>query len=182
MMRDPARTVAASKVPNRIEPRRPDNRVRFKRGVVRVLARLIITGHGGRHWLSSTDLCPDAHRAAARKSAAAALTKAAILRNVTIAERLGCLDTAGLEEMRKGHAATVQRGPYAGDELSVDHVIPRAVVPELDNVIANLELLPQRANSRKNSTIGSRQRDLAEKMNKAGLLSDAGLKAVRMRR
>ena len=31
---------------------------------------------------------------------------------------------------------------YAGDQLSVDHIIPRAVVPELDNVIANLELMP----------------------------------------
>ncbi|HWN96915.1 MAG TPA: hypothetical protein VNT99_17940 [Methylomirabilota bacterium] len=89
---------------------------------------------------------------------------------------------AGLEEMRQGRAATVRRGPYAGDQLSVDHIIPRAVVPELDNVIANLELLPQRANARKNSTVGQRQRDLAEKLTTAGLLSDAGLRAIRSRR
>src|SRR5687767_8066012 len=114
-------------------------------------------------------------------TAAAGLTKSAMLRNVTIAERLGCLDKAGLDEMRQGKAATVRRGPYAGDELSVDHIIPRAVVPELDNVIANLELLPKRANSRKNSSVGQRQRDLAVKLNKAGLLSEAGLKAVRSR-
>jgi hypothetical protein len=114
-------------------------------------------------------------------AAAAKLTKAAMLRNVTIADRLGCLDKPGLDEMRKGNAATVQRGPYTGDQLSVDHVIPRAVVPELDNVIANLELMPQRANSRKNSNIGVRQRDLAEKLNSAGLLSSAGLRAVRVR-
>lgn len=113
--------------------------------------------------------------------AAAELTRAAMLRNVTIAERLGCLDKAGLDEMRKGNAATVRRGPYAGDQLSVDHIIPRSVVPELDNVIANLELMPQRANSRKNTKVGQRQRDLAVKLNKAGLLSNAGLWAVRGR-
>jgi hypothetical protein len=33
-------------------------------------------------------------------------------------------------------------------------------VPELDNVIANLELLPLALNQRKNSKIGDRQRDL----------------------
>ena len=69
-----------------------------------------------------------------------------------------------------------------GDELSVDHIIPRIVVPELDNVIANLELMPLRINSRKNSTVGSRQIDLAQKLFKAGLLSESGLKTVRSRR
>lgn len=102
---------------------------------------------------------------------AAELTKAAMLRNLKIADRLGCLDAEGMEEMRHGKAATVRRGPYAGDQLSVDHIVPLVVVPELDNVIANLELMPQRMNSKKNSKVGQRQRDLAEKLYRAGLLS-----------
>jgi hypothetical protein len=110
------------------------------------------------------------------------LTKATMLRNVTTAERLGCFDKAGLEEMRKGNAATVRRGLYAGDQLSVDHIIPRAVVPELDNVIANLELLPQRANSKKNASVGQRQRDLAQKLYQAGLLTETGLRSVGARK
>ena len=108
----------------------------------------------------------------------AKLTKAALLRNRRIAEQLGCLETAGLEEMKHGNAATVRLGPYKGDQLSVDHIIPRAVVPELDNVIANLELLPLRANERKNASIGQRQRDLAKKFHEAGLLSANGYKLV----
>jgi hypothetical protein len=80
--------------------------------------------------------------------------------------------------MRKGKAPTVRRGPYQGDHLSVDHIIPRAVVPELDNVIANLELMPLRMNESKNDRVGERQVDLARKFNKAGLLSDKRLKAV----
>ena len=70
------------------------------------------------------------------------------------------------------------RGPYAGDQLSVDHIIPRAVTPELDNVIANLELMPLRMNQRKNSHVGQRQRDLAQRLFEAGLLSREGREVV----
>jgi hypothetical protein len=38
---------------------------------------------------------------------AAAMTKAALLRNLDIARRLGCLDEAGLAEMRRGNAAGI---------------------------------------------------------------------------
>ena len=116
--------------------------------------------------------------AGVKNGPAAALTKAALLRNLDIAEELGCLDAEGLAEMRKGKAPTVRRGPYKGDQLSVNHIIPRAVCPELDNVIANLELMPLRMNESKNDRVGARQTDLTRKFNKAGLLSDKGLKAV----
>ena len=104
--------------------------------------------------------------------------KDALLRNLDIAEKLGCLNEAGLAEMKRGKAATVMKGPYKGDPLSVDHIIPRAVVPELDNVIANLELMPLRMNESKNAKIGSRQRDMAKHFYQAGLLSKKGLEAV----
>ena len=77
-----------------------------------------------------------------------------------------------------GNAATVMKGPYKSVQLSVDHIIPRAVCPELDNVIANLELMPLRMNEEKNAEIGSRPRDLPKKLHKAGLLSRKGLAAV----
>lgn len=110
---------------------------------------------------------------------AAQLTGAALVRNLDIAEKLGCLDGAGEAEMRRGHAPTVQRGPYKGQELSVDHIIPRAVAPELDNVIANLELLPLRLNQSKKATIGPRQLELAKKLRGADLLGEKGLDAVK---
>jgi hypothetical protein len=112
---------------------------------------------------------------------AAALTKAELLRNLDIAEKLGCLDADGMAKMRRGDAPTVRKGPYAGEIASVDHIIPRAVAPELDNVIANLELLPLKVNESKNDKIGDRQKHLAKKFHAAGLLSDAGLKAVESR-
>ena len=112
------------------------------------------------------------------KGEAAVLTKQALLRNLDIATKLGCLDAEGLAAMRKGNAPTVRRGPYAGDKLSVDHIIPRAVCPELDNVIANLELMPLRMNESKNDKIGARQLALAKKLHSAGLLSSEGKQKI----
>ena len=112
------------------------------------------------------------------KGEAAALTKQALLRNLDIASKLGCLDEEGLAAIRRGNAPTVRRGPYTGDKLSVDHIIPRAVCPELDNVIANLELMPLRMNESKNDKIGPRQLDLARKLHSAGLLSAEGKQKI----
>jgi hypothetical protein len=98
------------------------------------------------------------------------LTAAAMARNRTIAERLGCLDAEGMELLRRGKAPTIKRGPYAGEKLTVDHIIPRAVAPTLDKVLANLELMPHSLNIRKGAKIGQRQIDLANKLQAAGLL------------
>jgi hypothetical protein len=51
-------------------------------------------------------------------------------------------------------------------------------VPELDTVIANLELLPLRLNESKNDKVGDRQLSYAKKLFEAGLLSAEGLKKV----
>lgn len=128
--------------------------------------------------LSPSKVAARAVASVGMKGRAAKLTVSTMTRNLGIAHRLGCLDKDGLRDMRRGTSPKVRRGPYQGDELSVDHIIPRAVVPELDNVIANLELMPMRMNGEKRAAIGDRQRDLAKKLNKAGLLTRQGLKAV----
>jgi NitT/TauT family transport system substrate-binding protein len=92
-----------------------------------------------------------------------------LTKNLTIAHRLGCLGPAGLHDMRRGQSPTITLGPYAGDQLSVDHVIPFSVAPQLDKVIANLELMPLRLNIGKRDAMGQRQRDLLQKLRAAGL-------------
>jgi hypothetical protein len=103
------------------------------------------------------------------------LTAAAILRNLTIAEELGSTTPEDLIEMKKGQSPVVRKGPSTGDIVSVDHIIPVASVPELSNVIANLELLPLKLNQSKGDSIGPRQRDLAKKLHAAGLLPNPKL-------
>jgi hypothetical protein len=99
------------------------------------------------------------------------LTAKAMVRNLIIAERLGCLDDDGMAAMRRGGSPTVKRGPYAGEKLHVDHIIPRSVSPKLDLVLANLELMPASVNLRKGRKIGQRQVDLANKLHEASSLS-----------
>ena len=113
---------------------------------------------------------------------AAQLTRKALLGNLASARRYGCLDAAGLEQMQHGQSPTIRTGPSAGQELSVDHVIPRAVVPELDNVIANLRFLPARKNASKNDKVNKAARKLADEFYQAGLLSRYGYGLVRSHR
>ncbi len=104
--------------------------------------------------------------------------RASLLRNRTILERLGCLDEAGMVLLKKGKAPVVRRGPYEGDIASVDHIIPRSVVEELDEKIYNLEFMPSKLNTKKGAEIGLRQQQLAKKWLDVGLLSQAGFRAV----
>lgn len=86
-----------------------------------------------------------------------------------VAERVGCLTPAGLLDMRRGQSPTITLGPYTGDKLSVDHIIPFAVALPLDKVIANLELMPLRLNIGKGDRMGERQQALAKRVKSAGL-------------
>jgi len=110
------------------------------------------------------------HRAKAQRDS--------LIRNRLILERLGCFDEAGLAKLRKGNAPTITKGPYAGEIVTGDHIIPRSVCPELDNKIYNLEMMPLTLNQRKGAKVTQRQIDLAKRWNADGLLSDAGFKAV----
>ena len=101
-----------------------------------------------------------------------------LIRNRMILERLGCIDEAGMIKLRKGNAPTITKGPYAGEIVTGDHIIPRSVCPELDNALYNLEMMPLTLNQKKSAKIGQRQIDLAKRWNADGLLSDEGLKAV----
>lgn len=117
-----------------------------------------------------TQVAVDAVALTGMKGDAARLTADAMLRNLTIAERLGCLTPAGMHDMRRGQSPTITLGPYTGDELSVDHIIPLAVAPQLDKVVANLELMPLRMNLGKRDKMGQRQMDLLLKLRASGLL------------
>ena len=139
------------------------------------------------YWLNQAhleDLDPqsvidEAHHAAQpRNFARESEQKAALLRNLTILERLGCLGSEGLEKLRRGRAPTITKGPYTGELVTVDHIIPRSVCPELDNAIFNLEFLPDTLNKRKSAKVGERQISLAQRWHESGLLSAEGLKVT----
>ena len=83
-----------------------------------------------------------------------------------------------MAELRRGKSATITKGQYAGQEAEADHVIPRAVCPELQNQVMNLELLPASLNRAKSDRITDRARVFASELYDAGLLSEEALRAV----
>ena len=101
-----------------------------------------------------------------------------MLENLRLAKELGILTPEGMAELRKGKAATITKGEYAGHEAEADHVIPVAVCPELRNQVMNLELLPAKLNRSKGAKIGERQKVFAKELHDAKLLSDEGWAAV----
>ena len=60
--------------------------------------------------------------------------------------------------------------PLRRPEIPAHPIIPRAVVSQFDNVIADLELLPRRMNESKKDKMGARQRALSRELRQAGLL------------
>lgn len=105
----------------------------------------------------------------------APLVRDALLRNLDNAQKLGCLTPANLDLMRRGRSPVISRGPSAGEKAEVDHIVPRAHAPEIENEFANLELMPASLNRRKSDSIGRRQLDWARKVHASGLLSDESL-------
>ena len=101
-----------------------------------------------------------------------------MIENLRLAKEYGILTPEGMAELRRGKSATITKGEYAGQEAEADHVIPRAVCPELSNQVFNLELLPAKLNRAKGAKIGERQKVFGKELHDAKLLSDEGWTAV----
>lgn len=111
----------------------------------------------------------------------ASLVRTNLLRNLALATEFGLLTEPNLTKLRRGSAATVTRGPHAGQAVEVDHIVPRSLAPEVENELANLELLPAALNRRKSDRVGERQVVYARQLHTAGLLTAASLERVTAR-
>jgi hypothetical protein len=108
----------------------------------------------------------------------AGFVRRGLLENLKIAKELGLLTPEGMAEMRRGKSATITKGQYAGQEAEADHVIPRAVCPELANQVMNLELMPASLNRTKSEKVTDRARVFAKELYEDKLLPEDGWKRV----
>lgn len=111
----------------------------------------------------------------------ASLVQTSLLHNLKIAETLGLLTGENRERLKRGQAAIVTRGPYVGESVEIDHIVPFSLAPELGNEIANLEMLPRTENRRKSDRVGERQLAHAEKFFAAGMLGREAMENIRSR-
>jgi len=92
------------------------------------------------------------------------LAKEALLRNLAILERLGCLTEDNLAKLRRGRAPTITKGPYAGEQAEVDHIVPVSKSPRFENWIGNLEFMPRTLNRRKSNNLTERSASHLKKL------------------
>ena len=62
-------------------------------------------------------------------------------------------DQENISRLFYGRSAIVRKGKSIGQQLEVDHLIPRNHAPELDNVLSNLRYLPERQNLIRSDTL-----------------------------
>lgn len=113
------------------------------------------------------------------KEPRASLVKNQLARNLKIADELGLLTPENCERLKRGNAAIITRGPYAGETVEIDHIVPFSLAPEVGNELANLEMLPKTSNRQKSDRVGEWQLAHAEKLFAAGLLHTDSLEKVR---
>ena len=101
-----------------------------------------------------------------------------LLENLKIAKELGLLTPEGMAELKQGKSATITKGQYAGQKAEADDVIPRALCPELQNQVMNLELIPASLMRAKSEKVTDRARVFAKELYEAKLLSEEGWQKV----
>ena len=101
-----------------------------------------------------------------------------LLENLKIAKELGLLTPEGMAELKQGKSATITKGQYAGQKAEADCVIPKAVCPELQNQVMNLELIPASLKQGKNDKVTERAKVFAKELYEAKLLSEEGWRKV----
>jgi len=101
-----------------------------------------------------------------------------LLENLKIAKELGLLTPEGMAELKQGKSAIITKGEYSGQKAEPDGVIPRALCPELQNQVMNLELLPASLKKAKNEKVTDRAKVFAKELYEAKLLSQEGWKRV----
>lgn len=99
------------------------------------------------------------------------LVRESLLRNMKIADELGCLTQENLGRLRQGKGPEITRGPYKGQLIEIDHIVPLSLAPEVGNELANLEMMPATLNRKKSNQVGERQLSHAKKLLEAGLLT-----------
>lgn len=99
------------------------------------------------------------------------VARGTLAHNHELAGGFGVLTDEGLADLRRGLSPTITQGRHKGDKLSVDQCIPIAAAPELENVIANLELVPEKKDEAKSGTIGVKEMGFAKVFVQVGLMT-----------
>jgi hypothetical protein len=151
-----------------------------KRGANPRINRIVFYLHQAQQASITPDAALDeAFRLNGTTGLVAALSKETQLLNYQHAQDWGLLTPENLADLKTGEAPAITRGPHAGQDTDVDHIVPVSLAPEAGNSLANLELLPSSVNRVKGARIGWREVTFAGRLHEAGAIRDGTLTQVR---
>jgi len=101
-----------------------------------------------------------------------------LLRNIKIARELELDTPTNLALMAEGKSPIVGAGPYAGEKIEVDHIVPRSLAPDLDNLLINLEMMPRTLNRKKSNKVTERAYSMAKRFFEAGVMTPESWETV----
>jgi len=151
-----------------------------KRGANPRVNRIVFYLHQAQQAGSTPDAALDqAFRQNGTTGLVAVLSKETQLLNYQHAQDWGLLTPENLADLKTGEAPAITRGPHAGQDTDVDHIVPVSLAPEAGNSLANLELLPSSVNRAKGARVGWREVEFASRLQEAGIIRDGTLTQVR---
>ena len=97
-----------------------------------------------------------------------AIMRESVLSNYNDLKKSGVFDDpANLENLRFGRSPFATKGPFEGERLDVDHVIPVKYAPELEHNFSNLKYTSQGENLKKGRKLTDDTFVLAEKLDRS---------------
>ena len=97
------------------------------------------------------------------------LVRDQILRCYTRLRHFKCFDSTVIDGMRRGRSPYIQKGPFKGEQLWVEHIVPKARAPELARNFANLGFNRKTVNHAKSDRITPKEIAFAARLTGAGL-------------
>jgi len=151
-----------------------------KRGANPRINRIVFYLHQAQQAGTTPDTALDqAFRQNGTTGLVAVLSKETQLLNYQHAQDWGLLTPENLADLKTGEAPAITRGPHAGQDTDVDHIVPVSLAPEAGNSLANLEFLPSSVNRAKGARVGWREVQFAARLQEAGIIRESTLTRVR---
>lgn len=93
----------------------------------------------------------------------AELNKKRFLSNLQLGIEYGIYEgEENLKPLAYGKAPFITKGPHKGERIDVEHLVPKSIAPDLDNILANLMWYPASLNQSKSDTVTPEAMAMAE--------------------
>lgn len=148
---DPIAAIASLSDPKKLQSLKPENRSVNGR-MDKILYWLFVAEEQG---IGAEQAVAQAFKSNGTEEPRLSMAKSQVVMNYKAAKRWGLFTKENLEKLKRGNAAFVTKGSYAGEKAEIDHIVPVARYPQYANELANLQVMPGPMNRSKGDRMGN---------------------------